>query len=104
MDSTPTNNTTDNAEVSMLETYSRLMDTLAGNQRLLDIIAFEEACVHKLKRGCMSTLLHRSPLDSKFQDNVDLDPCPIGVAASDIDANVRRCSPPSEGVACQSRL
>jgi hypothetical protein len=78
-------------ESEMLEDlHSRLMDVQAFNRRLSDMIAFEEACVNKLKRAMgISTLLFKSPWDRLSSVAVKLQPCCAGSMASDIE---RECA------------
>lgn len=69
-------------ENAITELHARLMDTMASNRRLVDAIAFEEACSNKLKRELgMSTLLHVSPLDRLVANHVPSSPG--GASASD---------------------
>jgi hypothetical protein len=69
-------------EKAIEEMHVRLTETMAGNRRLLDKIAFEEACSNKLKRELgMSTLLHISPLDRLAAPTVAS--APGGASAAD---------------------
>lgn len=74
------------SELAVNELHARLTETAAGNRRLMDMLAFEEACAHKLKRELgMSTLLHKSPMDRLSSTRVPVAPCHVSASDDQVE-------------------